>query len=162
VEINEGAVQILNDLNIRFTSYFLIDPDFEQSNFKNLANYVNKNHLIRPRFVVLTPLPGTKLYEQNKSRINLNYDFFDFMHWVYPPRLKQIEFFNHLVDLYYLAFSFHRYFKILWNNILVKFKRVNLRAKQQKNISLIELILLRIMAFPLRRKLFRQYFQTNI
>jgi len=69
IEINQQAVQILNDLHINFSSYFLIDPDFEKEDFQNILNYIDRLNLIRPRFVILTPLPGTELYELKKIKL---------------------------------------------------------------------------------------------
>ena len=162
VEINQKAVQILNDLHINFTSYFLIDPNFEKNDFKEVQNYVNHLNLIRPRFVILTPLPGTDLFERQKDKIKLSYDFFDFMHWVIPTRLKPIEFFNRFKKLYYQSYSYKRYLKTIYHNFFMKFKPVKNRGSRLDHISLLELIILRMMALPLKRKLYRQYFRSNI
>jgi len=161
VAVNEKAAKILEDINVRFSAYFLIEPDFEKADFEKISQYVMDRNLVRPRFVVLTPLPGTELFDQLKNRINLDYDYFDFMHWVYPTRLAAIEFFYNLMRLYYTAFSFRRYFKILFKNILSILLKKFSMTKKLPSISFLELLALRIMAFPLRQKLYKQYFQAD-
>jgi len=161
VEINQKAVEILNDFHINFTSYFLIDPNFEKQDFQEIQNYVDHLNLIKPRFVILTPLPGTYLFEQQKKSIKLSYDSFDFMHWVVPTKLKPKEFFNSFKKLYYTSYSYGRYFKAISHNLFMKFKRVKNKECRLDHISLLELILLRIMALPLKRKLYRQYFVSK-
>jgi radical SAM superfamily enzyme YgiQ (UPF0313 family) len=162
VETNQKAVQILNDLHINFASYFLIDPNFKKNDFEKVQNYVIHLNLIKPRFVILTPLPGTDLFEHQKENIKLSYDFFDFMHWVIPTRLKPIEFFNSFKRLYYKCYSYKRYFKAIAHNFFMKFKTMKSKGSRLDHLSLIELILLRVMAAPLKRKLYRQYFRSNI
>jgi hypothetical protein len=54
-----------------------------------------------PVFTVLTPLPGTKLYDDLKDKImTTNYDHFDFFHTVLPTRLPLREFYKELFNLY--------------------------------------------------------------
>jgi len=159
VTINQQAVKILDELNIRFSSYFLIDPDFDDQDFENILNYISDFDLIQPRFVILTPLPGTDLYEQLKDKINLGYDYFDFMHWVFPTRLQPIDFFNNFTRLYYKAYSYKSYFKKSLRNLYRNIIRTE--SEKQKHVSLPELVLLRLMAFPLRKKLYNQYFKAS-
>jgi len=160
IETNQKAVEILNDLDIQFTSYFLIDPYFKKVDFDMTLIYIKKHNLIRPRFVILTPLPGTKLYENLKDKINLGYDYFDFLHWVYQPQMTSEDFWKNLLKLYYSSYSLKRYLRILLKNLSIKIMSNKSKKKILKNLNLIEFILLRLMAIPLRRKLYRQYFAT--
>ncbi|MFO7891022.1 MAG: radical SAM protein [bacterium] len=157
VESNQKAVGILNDIGVPFSSYFIIDPYFKQKDFDMTLHYVKKYNLIKPRFVVLTPLPGTQLYEKFKDKINLSYDYFDFLHWVYPTKMITKEFLEYLVKLYYSSYSFKRYLRILFKNLFIRLKHLKSKRKLLKNINIIELILLRLLAIPLHRKLYREY-----
>jgi len=157
IENNIRATQILNDLEINFRPHFLIEPEFEKENFEDISVFVEKYNLIKPIFTILTPLPGTALYEERKEIINLDYDYFDFMHWVYPTKLKAREFFKYFINLYYNSYSYKRYFKILIRICINLFKKNSFEKWELNHLSLVEIILLRIMAFPLRRKLYRQY-----
>ena len=157
-EVNQKAVRILDDLDLKFSSYFLIDPDFKAKDFREISDFVNRLNLIRPKFVILTPLPGTLLYEKKKSEINLSYDYFDFMHWVVPTKLNAKEFYKRLIKLYYKAYSFRRHLKIFLRNKLNRPKSTGTQKNQIKYLPFVELVLLRITAYPLRRKLYKQYF----
>jgi radical SAM superfamily enzyme YgiQ (UPF0313 family) len=159
IETNRKAILILRSIGLDFSSYFMIDPDFEEKDFRDILEFVKQNHLIKPRFVILTPLPGTALYEKRKSKINLSYDFFDFMHWVYPTRMKEKDFFKNFAKLYYESFSYKRHLMILWRKWISRIR--NGRIAPLSNLPLFDLVMLRIMAYPLRRKLHRQYFSKR-
>jgi hypothetical protein len=50
---------------------------------------------------VLTPLPGTDLYDEVKDRmLTRNYDYFDFIHALLPTKLPLKDFFEELTGLY--------------------------------------------------------------
>jgi hypothetical protein len=52
-------------------------------------------------FPVLTPLPGTDLYEQVRSEMMThNYDYFDFIHTLLPTRLPLEAFYEEYHQLY--------------------------------------------------------------
>ncbi|MEJ2627567.1 MAG: radical SAM protein [bacterium] len=160
VESNQKAVEILNEIGIPFSSYFLIDPYFKRENFDMTLQYIKKYNLIKPRFVVLTPLPGTILFEKFKNKINLGYDYFDFLHWVYPTKMKTKEFLKNLVKLYYSSYSLKRYLHIKFKNVLIRIRNLKSKEKLLKNIKIMELILLRLLAIPLHRKLHREYLKN--
>lgn len=157
---NQKAVEILNDIGVHFSSYFIIDPYFKKEDFDMTLLYVKRYNLIKPRFVVLTPLPGTQLYKKFRDKINLGYDYFDFLHWVYPTKMKSKEFLRNLVKLYYSSYSLKRYLLIIFKNILIRFTNSKSKRKLLKNIKIIELILLRLLAVPLHRKLYREYLKN--
>jgi len=161
LEINREAIHILNDLEIQFSPYFLIEPEFKEDDFKEIFAFVEEYNLIRPMFTILTPLPGTALYEEMKEKINLDFDYFDFMHWVYPPRMNAKKFYGHFVKLYNESYSYKRYFKTVFRKHVSWFKKNIYNKWESKHIPLIELILLRILVIPLRRKLYRQYFNIK-
>ncbi|MCP4581198.1 MAG: radical SAM protein [candidate division Zixibacteria bacterium] len=160
-DINQEAIRILNDFKISFSTYFLIDPGFEEKDFKAIGGYIEHHNIIRPRFVITTPLPGTSLYQKRKAEIMMDYDYFDFMHWVTPTRLKEKDFFNYFTKLYYDAFSLRRYLKLLLTGLLSKLITNKSPGTQIHHLPLIEVVLSRVMAHPLKRKLYKQYFKSR-
>ncbi len=93
---NENAIKILHDLDIDIYASFMLRPEFEKHHFKELRRYCRSKRLDYPTFAVLTPLPGTDLYEQVKNElITHNYDYFDFIHTLLPTRLSLKEFYTH-------------------------------------------------------------------
>ncbi len=62
--------------------------------------------LRHPIFTVLTPLPGTPLYEEKYDELlTHNYELFDFVHSVLPTRLPRKEFYQYFTNLYYKSYS---------------------------------------------------------
>jgi len=98
---NNKAVKILQDLDIAIYASLIVLPDFTESDFSELRAYVKKLKLDFAGFTVLTPLPGTDLYEEVESQlITRNYDFFDFIHTVLPTQLSLKEFYKEYLNLY--------------------------------------------------------------
>jgi radical SAM superfamily enzyme YgiQ (UPF0313 family) len=93
---NENAVRILHDLDIDIYASFVLRPEFERRDFRELRQYCRSLRLDYPSFAVLTPLPGTDLYEEVKDdMITSNYDYFDFIHTLLPTRSTLREFYRH-------------------------------------------------------------------
>ena len=93
---NEKAIGILQDLEIDIYASMILRPEFEEHHFKELRRYCRAMRLDYPTFSVLTPLPGTDLYEEVKhDLITDNYDYFDFIHTLLPTRLSLKEFYKH-------------------------------------------------------------------
>lgn len=93
---NEAAVKILHDLDIDIYASFVLRPEFDRRDFRDLRQYCRSLKLDFPSFAVLTPLPGTDLYEEVKDDLITNdYDYFDFIHTLLPTRTTLREFYKH-------------------------------------------------------------------
>ncbi|CAG0962418.1 MAG: radical SAM protein [Candidatus Methanoperedens sp.] len=102
VENNKEAIKILNSNGIEIYASFIVRPDFNAEDFKEFKEYCRGMELNFASFAVLTPLPGTDLYEEVKDRlITHDYDLFDFLHTQLPTKLPLKEFFNNLNSLYF-------------------------------------------------------------
>lgn len=100
-EDNDLAVQILHDLNIEVYASFILRPEFTKADFRSLQEYCRALDLMFPSFAVLTPLPGTDLYQEVKEQMIIdNYDFFDFIHTLLPTKLPVKDFYQEYYDLY--------------------------------------------------------------
>jgi radical SAM superfamily enzyme YgiQ (UPF0313 family) len=158
-EKNEKAVEILYDLGIRIRSYLIIDPEFEKADFREVSAYYKRLNLVTPIFSTLTPLPGTKLYEQKKSQINMSYDYFDCIHWVVPTKMDARIFFNQYVKLYMGAYSFRRHVGIMvrkWLHALHRGNRVPNR--QFLHLTVLELLVLWVLVLLQGWKVYKHYF----
>ena len=52
-------------------------------------------------FSVLTPLPGTDLYDEVRDKlVNANFDYFDFFHTLLPTKLPLKDFYQELASLF--------------------------------------------------------------
>ncbi len=103
---NEEAVRILHDLGIDIYASFIVRPEFDQEDFRALKRFCRRLELNFASFAVLTPLPGTDLYEEVEDRLlTRNYDYFDFIHTLLPTRLPLREFYGEYHRLYRRAVS---------------------------------------------------------
>lgn len=109
VRDNEDAMKILQSLNIDIYASFIIRPEFARKDFRELRQYCRHSGLNFATFSVLTPLPGTDLYEEvNNQMITRNYDYFDFLHTLLPTTLSLKEFYEELYYLYKKAIPFNK------------------------------------------------------
>lgn len=100
-EDNDRAVQILHDLDIDVFASFILRPDFTKDDFTSLRKYCHLLDLAFASFAVLTPLPGTDLYQEVSGRMIVNdYDYFDFIHTLLPTTLPLKDFYQEYHSLY--------------------------------------------------------------
>jgi hopanoid C-3 methylase len=101
VENNLSAVRILKELDIDIWPMFLVRPEFDRQDFADLRKYCLSLDLPFIGFSVLTPLPGTDLYDEVKGHmITSNYDYFDFFHTLLPTTLPAPDFYQELATLF--------------------------------------------------------------
>ena len=66
---------------------FLVDPDWTEDDFKRLHGYVREKEITHTQFTILTPLPGTQLYQQRRAELLTgDYSCFDTLHAVVRER----------------------------------------------------------------------------
>lgn len=106
IKNNEEAIRILKKNNVEVISYFMVNQDFTESDFKALSDYIKKMELCHPVFTILVPFPGTDLYEKVEGKlITKNYEHFDFWHSVLPTKLPLKEFYLNFINLYKNAYD---------------------------------------------------------
>lgn len=112
---NENAVRILHELGIDVYASFIVRQEFTKGDFAALRNYCRRLELNFASFAVLTPLPGTDLYDEVKDQlITHNYDYFDFIHTQLPTVLSLWEFYTEYHDLYTKGISPGKQLSFLW------------------------------------------------
>jgi len=103
---NENALNILQKKDISVMASFIVDPQSDYSDFKQMLDYIRRWNIKIPSFSVLTPLPGTRLYEEMKDKlITTDYRLFDFLHAVTPTRLPLRDFYRELAGLWAQAYN---------------------------------------------------------
>jgi radical SAM superfamily enzyme YgiQ (UPF0313 family) len=114
VENNLNAVRILQELDIDIWPMFLVRPDFQRHDFAELRKYCLSLDLPFIGFSVLTPLPGTDLYDEVKDQmISCNYDYFDFFHTLLPTALPAPDFYRELAALFKHSRSLKNQLKLM-------------------------------------------------
>jgi len=106
VRDNEQAISLLHDLDIEIYASFIVRPEFDREDFRAFRKYCRSLGLRFATFAVMTPLPGTDLYEDVKEKmITHNYDFFDFLHTLLPTQMPLKQFYKEYTDLIWNAVS---------------------------------------------------------
>jgi radical SAM superfamily enzyme YgiQ (UPF0313 family) len=96
-EVNKSieAVKIARELGYGITCNFIIDPSYTEEDFFGLWDFLDEHQLYRAGFTILTPLPGTYLFENKKSQIEVfDWTHYDLHHLLWQPRLPVERFFE--------------------------------------------------------------------
>ncbi|MEW6116770.1 MAG: radical SAM protein [Nitrospirota bacterium] len=114
VENNTRAVQVLKGLEIDIFPMFIVRPEFDKRDFADVRNYCLGLDFDFIGFSVLTPLPGTDLYNDVKDGLlTSNYDYFDFFHTLLPTTLPVKDFYRELALLYKRSRSLRNQIKLM-------------------------------------------------
>ncbi len=111
---NEEALRVLHNLGIDVYASFMVRQEFTRDDFAALKAYCRRMGLDFATFAVLTPLPGTDLYDEVESRlITRDYDLFDFIHTQLATALPLREFFAECESLYRSAIPLDKQLSLL-------------------------------------------------
>lgn len=97
---NREAIEILHQLGITIVGDFIIAPDYTEQQFEQLGEFVRRQKIELPMYTVLTPLPGTQLYQQMKTQISIHdLDYYTLTNAVLPTRLEEELFYQRYAAL---------------------------------------------------------------
>ncbi|MCL5734328.1 MAG: B12-binding domain-containing radical SAM protein [Actinobacteria bacterium] len=106
VESNEKALEVLKKVGVNVFGTLIVDPDYDEADFRRLRDYVSRHAIANAWFTVLTPLPGTALFEQLQEALTTrNWEMFDLIHAVLPTRLDLERFYREYARLYMAVYS---------------------------------------------------------
>jgi radical SAM superfamily enzyme YgiQ (UPF0313 family) len=106
VESNEAALAVLKKVGINTFGTLIVDPDYDESDFRRLREYVLRHAIPNAWFTVLTPLPGTTLFDQVQELLTTrDWDMFDLAHAVLPTKLGLERFYREYARLYATVYS---------------------------------------------------------
>ena len=89
------AGRVARSMGYGVTGNFLVDPAWEQRDFEELWDFVERNDFHRAGYTILTPLPGTEPYETQKAQLDGQPWYkFDMHHLLIEPRLGPERFFE--------------------------------------------------------------------
>ncbi len=98
---NNKAIRILQDLGVGYTPNFIVDPSWEHADFEKLKRWVDETGAYNSGFSVLTPLPGTDLWDEVEPSVNTrDWELFDIAHTVLPTKLPLAEFYREYAGLW--------------------------------------------------------------
>jgi radical SAM superfamily enzyme YgiQ (UPF0313 family) len=111
---NVKALQILKGLDLDIWPMFMVRPEFDHRDFADLRQCCLDLDLSFIGFSVLTPLPGTDLYNEVREQlITANYDYFDFFHTLLPTTLPLADFYRELATLFKRSRSLKNQIKLM-------------------------------------------------
>jgi radical SAM superfamily enzyme YgiQ (UPF0313 family) len=151
VRVNIQAIRILQKLGVGISPHLIVDPNYNKEDFRQLFQYVCRIDLLRPVFAVLTPLPGTELYERYFDQFVIHdYDYFDFIHSIFPTKLSRKEFYGEYAKLYLRSYSFKRYFNNKFRELASIFgKNGHAFFPNPDRISFFQMLLFHVYGYPL-------------
>ncbi len=95
VEDYERAIKTLRDHGIVVVGSFILGLDHDDEGvFERTLRFCERNEIVLPVFFILTPLPGTPLYqrmEQEGRILSRDWGRYDGMHVLFQPRLMSPE-----------------------------------------------------------------------
>jgi hopanoid C-3 methylase len=92
---NARALAILKELGVGFTPNFIVDPAWDREDFARLRAWIEETGAYNSGFSVLTPLPGTDLWETAKHQVTTHdWEMYDIIHAVLPTNLSLEEFYE--------------------------------------------------------------------
>ena len=98
---NNQAIRILQDLGVGYTPNFIVDPTWDRPDFEKLKRWIDETGAYNSGFSVLTPLPGTDLWDETEGEIQTrDWELFDIAHTVLPTKLPLDEFYREYAGLW--------------------------------------------------------------
>lgn len=99
------ALQAMRRHGIEAWGSFIVNPDWQEEDFAELASFVREHEVAFPQFTVLTPLPGTPLMDRLIAEGTLDPEtlppqLLDFLHTTLPTRLPLDRFYEQVAALY--------------------------------------------------------------
>lgn len=137
IDKNNQAAHILKTNAVDIIGYFMVDPSYTEEDFERLIGYIHDLDIDQPVFSILTPFPGTMLYDQMKDQlITKNYEYFDAMHSVIPTAIPAPKFYDSYRRLFSKAYPKSKLIrKILQGKISFSPRQVFYQLKYLKQLQ---------------------------
>jgi len=95
------ALKTMNELGIYVVGNYIVKPGYDKQDFDRLARFVQANPIYHSGFTVLTPFPGTAMYEEMKAQITIHdLDYYNLTNAVVETKLPEQKFYESIGELY--------------------------------------------------------------
>jgi radical SAM superfamily enzyme YgiQ (UPF0313 family) len=116
---NVKAIKILQSLGVGFTPNFIVDPAWTRDDFKRLRDWIDHTGAYNSGFSVLTPLPGTDLWDAAKEKVTTHdWEMYDIVHAVLPTTLSLDDFYEEYSGLWRHALDVRYRYRGKWKTYL--------------------------------------------
>ncbi len=97
----EEAIKIFDSNGIMVRGNYVVQPDYTKDDFRALTEYASSHKVVYAGYTILTPMPGTELYNTMKDDI-VDHDLekYNFFNCVLKTELPLEEFYNNLGKLW--------------------------------------------------------------
>jgi methyltransferase len=94
------AIDLFHSLGVKVRANFIVQPGWDEADFDRLEHTVAELGVDMPSFSVLTPLPGTDLFDSVRNQlISDEPELFDCYHTLFPTRLPAERFYQRVSEL---------------------------------------------------------------
>ena len=98
---NARALAILKELGVGYTPNFIVDPAWGHDDFERLRAWIEETGAYNSGFSILTPLPGTDLWETAQHQVTTHdWEMYDIVHAVLPTKLPLQDFYEEYSSLW--------------------------------------------------------------
>jgi radical SAM superfamily enzyme YgiQ (UPF0313 family) len=109
---NVKAIELLKEMGVGFTPNFIVDPNWDREDFTRLRDWISEMGAYNSGFSILTPLPGTDLWNTAKMDVTTNdWEMYDIVHAVLPTKLPLREFYAEYSRLWRHALDVRYHYK---------------------------------------------------
>lgn len=100
VAVNTEAIRILHAIGITIIGDFIVSPQYDDHDFNRLREYIFTHQVDLPMITVLTPLPGTKLYNEMRGKIVIDdLDYYTLTNAVVRTRMDEKDFYQQYASI---------------------------------------------------------------
>ncbi len=100
-EFIREAIEIFHQNGIMIRGNYVVPPDYTEDDFSALQEYASSHRVVYAGYTILTPMPGTPYYEEQKDRIIDNdLSKYNFFNSVMKTELEPEDFYRRVGDLW--------------------------------------------------------------
>jgi radical SAM superfamily enzyme YgiQ (UPF0313 family) len=103
VDYNCRAIEVLQKHGVDPYASLIPQPDYIPQDWKRLQAFIERNGLYYVNISPLTPLPGTRIWNEYKDRVIVSrkaHGLWDLSHCVLPTRMPLKQYYRSLLKLY--------------------------------------------------------------
>jgi radical SAM superfamily enzyme YgiQ (UPF0313 family) len=101
VNLTLKALEVFVKYGVDVRGICIIQPDYNENDFHRLSCFLGENNLTHSAFSIMTPFPGTQLYNQVSERIIIkDLDYYNLFNSVFETKLPEEEFYKLSAEMF--------------------------------------------------------------
>jgi len=95
------AIEILHANGVQIRGNYVVPPHYDKDDFKALADYASSHRVAFAGYTIMTPMPGTPLFEKTRNDIvDMDFDKYNFFNCVMKTKIPLHEFYSEIGNLW--------------------------------------------------------------